>query len=122
MAGYFRHGLVKAYSNGASPKGYTEVRHIGKSVITMLNHALTAFANLDATAALEVLKEDEQIDLDYKTALRELMTYMMEDPRSISRVMNVLWVIRSLERVGDHAKNLCEQIVFIVKGEDIRHT
>jgi phosphate transport system protein len=80
MAGYFRHGLVKAYSNGASPKGYTEVRHIGKSVTTMLDHALTAFANLDATAALEVLKKDEKIDLDYKTALRELMTYMMEDP------------------------------------------
>ena len=67
------------------------------------------------------LEEDKQIDLDYKTALRELVTYMMEDPRSISRVINVLWVIRSLERIGDHAKNLCEQIVFVVKGKDIRH-
>jgi phosphate transport system protein len=112
---------IDLVENGASPKGYTEVRHIGKSVVTMLDHALTAFANLDAAAALEILKEDDQIDLDYKTALRELMTYMMEDPRSISRVMNVLWVIRSLERIGDHAKNLCEQVVFIVKGEDIRH-
>jgi phosphate transport system protein len=67
------------------------------------------------------LEEDKQIDLEYKTALRELVTYMMEDPRSISRVINVLWVIRSLERIGDHAKNLCEQIVFVVKGKDIRH-
>ena len=70
---------------------------------------------------MRVTEEDKQIDLEYKTALRELVTYMMEDPRSISRVINVLWVIRSLERIGDHAKNLCEQIVFVVKGKDIRH-
>ena len=70
---------------------------------------------------MRTLNEDQQIDLDYKTALREMVTYMMEDPRSIGRVINILWVIRSLERVGDHAKNLCEQIVFVVKGKDIRH-
>jgi phosphate transport system protein len=72
-------------------------------------------------AAMRTIEEDKQIDQEYKTALRELATYMMEDPRSISRVMNVLWVVRSLERIGDHAKNLCEQIVFVVKGKDIRH-
>ena len=79
------------------------------------------FTLFDVDAAMRTLEEDKQIDLDYKTALRELVTYMMEDPRSISRVINVLWVIRSLERIGDHAKNLCEQIVFVVKGKDIRH-
>jgi phosphate transport system protein len=70
---------------------------------------------------MSTLEEDAQIDLDYKTALRELVTYMMEDPRSISRAINILWVVRSLERIGDHAKNLCEQIVYVVKGKDIRH-
>jgi len=70
---------------------------------------------------MNTLEEDNQIDLDYKTALRSLVTYMMEDPRSISRIINIIWVIRSLERIGDHAKNLCEQIVFVVKGKDIRH-
>jgi phosphate transport system protein len=70
---------------------------------------------------MSTLEEDAQIDLDYKTALRELVTYMMEDPRSISRAINILWVVRSLERIGDHSKNLCEQIVYVVKGKDIRH-
>ena len=102
-------------------KGYPEIRHIGTSVIKMLANALDAFARFDADAAIRTIEEDKQIDQEYKTALRELATYMMEDPRSISRVMNVLWVVRSLERIGDHAKNLCEQIVFVVKGKDIRH-
>ena len=94
---------------------------MGASVTRMLANALDAFARFDVDAAMRTLEEDKQIDLEYKTALRELVTYMMEDPRSISRVMNVLWVVRSLERIGDHAKNLCEQIVFVVKGKDIRH-
>jgi phosphate transport system protein len=102
-------------------KGYTEVRHLGQSVVSMLANALDAFARFDVDAAMRTLEEDKQIDLDYKTALRELVTYMMEDPRSISRVINILLVVRSLERIGDHAKNLCEQIVFVVKGKDIRH-
>lgn len=106
---------------GKSPRGYVEVRHIGERVSQMLHHALDAFARFDAAAALETLKLDEQIDLDYKSAVRELVTYMMEDPRSISRVINILWVIRALERIGDHSKNLCEQIVFVVQGRDIRH-
>jgi len=76
---------------------------------------------VDVDAAIHILEEDIKIDLDYKAAVRELATYMMEDPRSISRVINILWVVRSLERIGDHAKNLCEQIVFVVKGKDIRH-
>ena len=114
------HAVILA-EQGDSSEGYTEVRHLGQSVIGMLSNALDAFARFDVDAAMRTLEEDKQIDLDYKTALRELVTYMMEDPRSISRVINVLWVLRSLERIGDHAKNLCEQIVFVVKGKDIRH-
>jgi len=72
-------------------------------------------------AARETMAKDKQIDLDYRSAVRELVTYMMEDPRSISRVMNVLWALRALERIGDHAKNICEHIVFLVEGKDIRH-
>ena len=114
------HAIILAEQSG-SAEGYTEVRHMGASVTRMLANALDAFARFDVDAAMRTLEEDKQIDLEYKTALRELVTYMMEDPRSISRVINVLWVIRSLERIGDHAKNLCEQIVFVVKGKDIRH-
>lgn len=94
---------------------------MGASVVSMLNNALDAFARFDVDAAMRTIDEDKKIDLDYTTALRELATYMMEDPRSISRVINILWVVRSLERIGDHSKNLCEQIVFVVKGKDIRH-
>lgn len=114
------HAIILAEQGGYS-EGYTEVRHLGQSVNGMLSNALDAFARFDVDAAMRTLNEDVQIDVEYKTALRELVTYMMEDPRSISRVINVLWVIRSLERIGDHAKNLCEQIVYVVKGKDIRH-
>ncbi|MGB1403915.1 MAG: phosphate signaling complex protein PhoU [Porticoccaceae bacterium] len=114
------HAVILAEQGGTS-EGYTEVRHLGQSVSSMLANALDAFARFDVDAAMRTLEEDKQIDLDYKTALRELVTYMMEDPRSITRAINILWVVRSLERIGDHAKNLCEQIVFVVKGKDIRH-
>ena len=115
------HAIILAEQDAPS-KGYTEVRHLGKGVSNILANALDAFARVDVEAALKTLKDDHQIDLEYKTALRELVTYMMEDPRSISRVINILWVVRSLERIGDHAKNLCEQIVFVVKGQDILHS
>lgn len=114
------HAVILSEQDGPS-QGYQEVRHLGQSVTRMLAHALDAFARFDVDAAMKTLAEDTQIDLEYKSALRELVTYMMEDPRSISRAINILWVLRSLERIGDHAKNLCEQIVYVVKGKDIRH-
>lgn len=106
---------------GGSPRGYVELRHIGSGVLTMLRHALDAFARYDTELALNVVKEDQLVDQEYKTALRELVTYMMEDPRSISRVMNVLWALRALERIGDHARNLAEHLIYLVKGKDVRH-
>ncbi|MEW5249996.1 phosphate signaling complex protein PhoU [Microbulbifer discodermiae] len=106
---------------GSAPRGYTEIRHIANAVRKMLNDALDAYTRFDVRAAMSTLAEDEQVDMDYRSALRELVTYMMEDPRSISRVINVLWTLRSLERIGDHAKNICEQVVYLVEGADIRH-
>jgi phosphate transport system protein len=114
------HAVILSEQDGLS-QGYKEVRHLSDSVSGMLANALDAFARFDVDAAMSTLEEDAQVDLDYKSALRELVTYMMEDPRSISRAINILWVVRSLERIGDHAKNLCEQIVYVVKGKDIRH-
>jgi phosphate transport system protein len=107
--------------DGASPRGYVEVRHIANSVCEMLNDSLDAFMRFDSKAAIITMAKDMQIDRDYNSALRELITYMMEDPRSISRVINILWVLRALERIGDHAKNICEHVVYLVEGKDIRH-
>jgi len=112
---------VMLSEEGAAPRGYVEVRHIGDRVGKMVNSALDAFARFDAEQAIATMKEDEQVNLDYRTALREMITYMMEDPRSISRSLNILWVLRALERIGDHSKNICEHIVYLVQGRDIRH-
>ena len=106
---------------GTAPRGYTEIRHIANAVRKMLNDSLDAYTRFDVKSAMETLAEDEQVDMDYRSAVREMVTYMMEDPRSISRVINVLWTLRSLERIGDHAKNICEQVVYLVEGADIRH-
>ncbi len=106
---------------GESPKGYVEVRHIGEQVRKMVHDALDAFARFDVDLALSVAQYDKTVDREYKTALRELVTYMMEDPRSISRVLNVIWALRSLERIGDHARNIAELVIYLVRGTDVRH-
>ena len=113
---------LKLCEEGEAPKGYVEIRHIGDRVIKMTQKALTAFARLDAEAALKVAKEDKEVDLDYASAMRELVTCMMEDPRSISRVLNVMWSLRALERIGDHARNIAEDVIYLVKGKDVRHS
>ena len=106
---------------GEAPKGYVEIRHIGDQVRKMVQDALDAFARFDADLALAVAQHDKTVDREYKTALRELVTYMMEDPRSISRVLNVIWALRSLERIGDHARNIAELVIYLVRGTDVRH-
>jgi len=107
---------------GESPKGYIEARHIGIHVNAMVREALDAFARLDAEAALKVAREDKIVDVEYESAMRLLVTYMIEDPRSIKRVLNIVWVLRALERVGDHAHNIAEHVIYIVKGKDVRHS
>ena len=90
--------------------------------IAQLRKALDAFARLDVNRALEVLKQDDQIDREFEGLLRKLITYMMEDPRTISSSIDLVFVAKAIERVGDHAKNLAEATIYIVKGTDVRHT
>lgn len=116
-----RHALALC-EEGASPHGYVEARHIGNLVRTMLQDALDAFARFDTEQAFAVMQADSTVDMEYRSATRALVTHMMEDPRSISRMLNVMWTLRSLERIGDHARNISEQLIYLVKGADIRHT
>ena len=108
--------------DGLSPRGYIEVRHIGGHVSRMLQDALDAFARLDMQLALTVVQTDKQVDMEYSTAMRELVTFMIEDPRSITRVLNIMWSLRALERIGDRCKNISEYVISFVKGKDVRHS
>ncbi len=101
---------------------YRELKNLGNHVAHMLRDAMNAFARLDVDEALETVREDELVDEEYETIYRQCITFMMEDPRSIKRAMNVTWAARSLERIGDHAKNICEYVIYMVHGRDIRHT
>ena len=95
---------------------------LGATLATaQLRKALDAFARLDATSALEVLKQDDQIDQEFIGLMRKLITYMMEDPRTISASIDLVFVAKAIERVGDHAKNLAEAVIYVVKGKDVRH-
>lgn len=108
--------------NSAQQDLLVNLDNMGRHVGQMLHDALDAFARMDVEAALMVHKEDRKVDREYEALTRQLMTYMIEDPRSIPKVMNVLWSVRSLERIGDRCKNLSEYIIFFVKGKVVRHS
>lgn len=101
---------------------YRELRNLGNHVLKMLRDTMDAFARLDVDASLAVVREDELVDEEYDALTRQGITHMMEDPRSIKRVMNVTWAARALERIGDHAKNIAEYVIYMVEGKDVRHT
>ena len=115
--------LASKLANMDRPTGsYRELKTLGGHVRRMVNSSMDAFARLDVNAALETVRQDEHVDQEYEAIQRQCITFMMEDPRTIKRVMNVTWAARSLERIGDHAKNICEYVIYMVHGKDIRHT
>ena len=107
---------------GSTFAHFDMIRTIGKATGELLHNALDAFARLDGKQALELIAADEVIDHEFRTILRNLITFMMEDPRTISSALDTLWVAKAIERIGDHAKNIAEYVIYVVEGRDIRHS
>ena len=98
-----------------------DIAHLAEAAINMLRKSLNSFARLDPLEAAEVIREDLALDDQFSSVFRQLVTFMMEDPRTISRSIDLLFIAKALERIGDHAKNMSEQVVYLVKGRDVRH-
>lgn len=115
--------MVRSIIESGSPRNLPslELRYAANLASGLLNKALDAFARLDVNAALAILKEDDLIDQEFDSFVRILVTYMMEDPRMISPSLDLLFLAKAIERIGDHAKNIAEFIIYVVKGEDVRH-
>jgi phosphate transport system protein len=111
------------HERGAVPIAHEEtVRVMASSAGRLLHGALDAFARLDEKQATRMILGDEEIDIEYRAVMRNAVTFMMEDPRTISASLDTLWVAKAIERIGDHAKNIAEYVIYIVEGKDIRHT
>ena len=100
---------------------YNEIKHAAELALDMLRKSLDAFARLDLATAAQVVRQDELVDEEFRTIMRYLITFMMEDPRTISTALEILFVAKAIERIGDHAKNMSEYVVYMVKGRDVRH-
>lgn len=110
------------HQHGRTDLRFANIRHAADIALSMLRSALDAFARLDTAAAAGVIRQDRAIDAEFRSILRQLITFMMEDPRTISTVLEIVWVAKAVERIGDHAKNISEYVIYIVKGTDVRHT
>ena len=99
-----------------------DIKHVGGVAVGMLRKALDALARLDPIAAAAIVREDVAIDEEFRSIVRQLITFMMEDPRTISTALEIMLIAKSIERIGDHSKNMAEQVIYIVKGTDVRHT
>jgi len=106
---------------GALPEQFESIEQMSIRVIEMLNRALDAFARRDVDESIEVMRLDKKVDKDYENLVRQQITHMMEDPRKIPVSIDLLWSSRALERVGDRACNICEYVIYLVKGKDVRH-
>ncbi len=104
------------------PSYRKELRHLGELVKSMLQDSLDAFARMDVDAALAIAQRDEDVNREYGNLERLLSTHLVEDPRQVSKLFKITWCARALERIGDHSVNICEYVVYLVKGRDIRHT
>ena len=116
--------MVRSINSSNSPRSLPSIELTVASDLAsgILRKALDAFARLDTAAAVATLKEDDLIDQEFNGFVRKLITYMMEDPRTISPSLDLLFVAKAIERIGDHAKNIAELVIYVVKGEDVRHT
>ncbi|MBT8126819.1 MAG: phosphate signaling complex protein PhoU [Gammaproteobacteria bacterium] len=110
-----------AENDGVFHNRYLGIIHLSEHVIKMVHDALDSFARLDTDAAFDVVRDDEKADIEYQAVMRQMLTYMMEDPRTISECLDIMQAARAFERIGDHAMNIGEYVIFLVKGKDIRH-
>lgn len=118
IAGYSKKLAKKTTVNGM----HSELSHLSKLVLGILHDALDSFARLDAEQAITILENESQINRELENLSRLLITYMMEDPRNIKSAMRVNWCARSIERIGAHSQNICEYVIYLVKGKDVRHS
>lgn len=100
---------------------YHEIKHASEIAVDMLRKALDAFARLDVVMAAQVVRQDDQVDEEFRSIMRYLITFMMEDPRTISTALEILFIAKAIERIGDHAQNMAEYVIYMVKGRDVRH-
>lgn len=100
---------------------YHEIQHLLEMVKVMVNGCLDAYARMNIEDVVSITSQDQKVDREYASIVRQLITRMMEDPRNITRMLDVLWIARALERIGDHSCNICEHVIYMVKGEDVRH-
>ncbi len=115
-------GVRRIYEAGHLPSQYgIGIRHLAEAALNLVRQSLDAFARRDVPLAQEVIKADSDVDTEFKSIIRQLITHMMEDPRTITTSIEIISIARAIERIGDHAKNVAEQVVFIVEGRDIRH-